>query len=84
MLFLLLQGWLNDAQTRLVLDDEKDEMDYHPLKGHTRTIVWVSECYGVMWCCVNPFDNIFWYCFLLVAGRGVFGFSFHHWKRRLR
>ena len=38
-----LQGWLNAAQTRLVLDDEKDEMDYKPLDGHTRTLVWVSE-----------------------------------------
>jgi choice-of-anchor B domain-containing protein len=37
------QGWLNDAQTRLVMDDEKDEMDYAPLQGHTRTIVWDVE-----------------------------------------
>lgn len=37
------QGWLNEAQTRLVLDDEKDEMNYDPLHGHTRTIVWDVE-----------------------------------------
>lgn len=43
------QGWLNDAQTRLVLDDEKDEQSYAPLEGHTRTIVWDVESLA------NPF-----------------------------
>lgn len=37
------QGWLNAAQTRLVMDDEKDETEYEPLHGHTRTIVWDVE-----------------------------------------
>jgi hypothetical protein len=40
---------LNDAQTRLVLDDEKDEQSYEPLQGHTRTIVWDVESLA------NPF-----------------------------
>lgn len=34
------QGWLNPAQSHLVMDDEKDEQQYTPLDGHTRTMIW--------------------------------------------
>ena len=38
--FYTHQGWLNAEQTHLVMDDEKDEQQYTPLEGHTRSIVW--------------------------------------------
>ncbi|CAM9203150.1 unnamed protein product [Ectocarpus fasciculatus] len=38
--FYTHQGWLNAEQTHLVMDDEKDEQQYAPLNGHTRTMVW--------------------------------------------
>jgi choice-of-anchor B domain-containing protein len=34
------QGWLNAAQSHLMLDDELDEQQYAPLEGHTRTMIW--------------------------------------------
>ena len=34
------QGWLNAAQSHLLLDDELDEQEYAPLQGHTRTMIW--------------------------------------------
>jgi choice-of-anchor B domain-containing protein len=34
------QGWLNQEQTHLLLDDELDEQKTASLNGHTRTMIW--------------------------------------------